>query len=186
MSCEGTKLDDDMNDEYELPRDCDFLSVGVNFATRSECSPVLRGGITSKFQGIVINGPEKIVWPRDVDTTGMMVSPLGEIIGSPLKFIISGVARLPSNTLGLNGIFGYDVVVVAVNQETAQVYTGKMIRFGFKPDGAGENKTGAVKSYFNVDLVHNLGVPIADGTYIVYATLADYKSNVLMIKTQVK
>lgn len=182
-------LDSDMSEEYELPRDCDFLSVGVNSATRSDCSPILKGGITSKFEGIVINGPKNIVWQEDADTTDLMVSPLGDTIGSPLKFVISGVARLPFNTLNLDGMFGYDVVIVAVNQETAQVYSGKMIRFGVSPKGSVEpksDKTVAVKSYFNVDLVNNLGIPISDGTYTVYATLADYKSNVLTIKTQVE
>ncbi|MES2824574.1 MAG: hypothetical protein V4732_13300 [Pseudomonadota bacterium] len=43
-----------------------------------------------------------------------------------------------------------------------------------------------VANYFNMDLIENLGVPIADATYAVYATLGDFKSNVLTIKTKVK
>lgn len=180
---------DDMSDEYELPRDCDFLSVGVNDATRSDCSPRLKGGITTKYKGIAINAPESIVWPKDFDVAGMMTSPSGEVVDSPLKFIVAGVARLPSNTLGLAGRFGHDVLVVAVNQETGQPYSGTMKGMGDRPtpgNGGNNDESAAVKSYFNLDLVHNLGVPIADGTYTVYATLGEYKSNVLTVEVRVE
>ena len=40
--------------------------------------------------------------------------------------------------------------------------------------------------YANADLVNICGVPIANAIYTVYATLGEYKSNVLTIKTVVK
>lgn len=51
------------------------------------------------------------------------------------------------------------------------------------PESAHES---ASESYFNVDLVNNLNIPITEAIYTVYATLREYKSNVLTVKTFIK
>lgn len=175
---------------YELPQGCDFKALGNNSGLRSDCSPKLKGGFLSKYQGIVINGPEQMQWPKNASLEDMRVMPNGDAKG-PLKLMIAGVLQLPNNTLGKVGDLANHVVVVAVNQKTAKTYSGKMIAFGFKGDGpdiSGFPELIGQPSleYFSIDLVQNLQIPIENATYTVYATLGNYKSNTLTITARVK
>lgn len=189
-SCTNKKMEYYMTEElYELPQNCDFMIVGNNSGLRSDCSPLLKGGFLSKYRGILINGPTEIIWPKNFRVENMMVMPNGDAEG-PLKFMIAGVLRLPSNIFGLNGDLAKHVVVVAVNQNTAKSYSGKMISFGFKgerPDISNHPELVGQDSleYFSIDLVQNLDIPIENATYTVYATLGDVKSNILTIKTTI-
>ena len=92
------------------------------------------------------------------------------------------------------------MLVVAVNQKTAQSYSGKMPRGDFEPwpknpkdipnapkrEDYQEYRESLYNSRFNLDLVHDLGLPIADATYAVYANLGELKSNELVVSTKVK
>lgn len=191
-----------MSDElYELPQDCNFSKVVNNSGLNYDCTPKLRGS-PKKFQGLLINGPKEVVWPNNYDLTGMAKTRDGDVIASPIKLMIAGLTRLPSNTLNLNGVFNDRVLIIAVNQKTGEVYSGRMQVSGSRPDPLppifsdsssvgsfkedAANNTSIVGDRFNIDLIHNLGIPIENGTYTVYATLGDYKSNVLTIKTRVE
>jgi len=190
-SCANKPLDNHMTeDAYELPQSCNFTALANNSGLRSECSPELKGGFLSKYQGIVINGPAEVIWPKGASIDDMMVMPNGDTEGA-LKLVIAGVLQLPNNLLGKVGDLAEHVVLVAVNQKTATSYSGKMLSFGFKgespdisafPDLVGQ----ASLEYFSIDLVQNLEIPIENATYTVYATLGDFKSNTLTIKTNVK
>jgi hypothetical protein len=191
LSCTTTTTGSLMNDTlYTLPKNCDFSTVGNNSSLSNQCSPRLVDEFFSDFQGILLNGPEKVIWPKDVDPADMIVAPNGNVDG-PIKLMIAGFLKLPYNTVGLEGDLSTQVILVAVNQKTAQTFNGKMIRFGFtsKPElpGYGASQQGLdAQQYFNIDLVQNLEIPITNATYTVYATLGDYKSNVLTVQTIVK
>lgn len=182
---------------YHIPDNCDFMSI-VSNNFENECSPKLVDPFFSSYVGILINGPKEIVWPGDHSLEDYPPNIIGQTKG-PLRLMVAGLIQAKYSTLGLRGQFSYHVVVVAVNEKTAETYSGKMPRGDFepypnKPDVAGKPKREDLEKYreslyssnFNLDLVHDLGLPIADATYKVYATLGEYKSNVLTIKTVVK
>ena len=180
------------NPLYELPKGCDFNAVGNNSSLKSECSPKLNDQFPkSNFQGILINSALEIVWPKNSSPADMEVMPNGNVEG-PLKFMIAGLINIPYGTLNLQGNFSYEVLIVAVDQQTAKAFSGKLIRFGFagaRPDvfGSDESQNSIdTLTYFNVDLIQNLEIPVVNATYTVYATLGEFKSNVLTVKTKVE
>ncbi|MCP4486772.1 MAG: hypothetical protein GY820_05550 [Gammaproteobacteria bacterium] len=189
--------DDRKNDGYELPQNCDFMQVSANSSSEVNCSPKLNDPFLSSYEGLLINAAKETIWPREVAVEDFTIFPDGSN-NSPLRLNIAGLANLPKSTLGLDGDVAYEIVVVAVNQVTAESYNGKMIRMGepgpqplgvlpgFDESSAEPGVNMISTSYFNVDLVGNLNIPIAEATYTVYATLGDYKSNVLTINTRVK
>lgn len=188
---------------YELPENCDFMEVGNNVSKEFACSPLLIDRFTSPFRGLLINGPANVVWPKDISTDEFTTSPFGGTSG-PLRLMIAGLSKVPDSTLGLDGNAAREILIVAVDQLTAKSYSGKMKFFGIrgsKPSVVSlqselpgvfqkvddyDKSDAARKKYFNIDLVENLGIPIMTATYTVYATLGDYKSNVLTIKATVK
>lgn len=200
--------EDEMNESkkkqlYELPQNCDFMEVGNNASKEFACSPRLLDRFTSPFRGLLINGPADVVWPKNISKDEFTTSPFGGTSG-PLRLMVAGLSKVPDSTLGLDVDAAHEILIVAVDQLTAKSYSGKMKFFGFrgskpsaislqselpgvfpKVDDYDKSDT-ARKKYFNIDLVENLGIPIVNATYSVYATLGEYKSNVLIIKTTVK
>ena len=182
---------------YHLPVDCDFTSIVTN-NSENACTPKLNDPHFSEYVGILINGPKEIIWSAEHSLDDYPRNLIGQTEG-PLRLMIAGLMRAKYSTLGLRGQFSYQVLVVAVNQNTAQTYSGKMSRGDFeiypkktnmegvpKRDDYDEYRESLYSSKFNLDLVHDLGIPIADATYTVYATLGEYKSNSLTIKTIVQ
>ncbi|MES2673543.1 MAG: hypothetical protein V4660_04855 [Pseudomonadota bacterium] len=180
------------NKLYRLPESCDF-SMAQNSSTSShDCSPQLLDSTINPFVGILINAPEEIIWTKDPVT--------GEYISGKPRLMVSGVVKLKYSYMGFNGNFSIKTLLVAVNKKTAKSYDGKMIFPDFLPQPKKKFKadifpiTGLseislnspVANYFNIDLIENLGIPIDDATYIVYAILGEFKSNALTIKTKVK
>lgn len=199
-ACSKTHINNDGNlmvdKVYEIPENCDFMTVSNDHAGENECTPKLLDPYFSEFSGILINGPKEVVWDREIDPEDFPESPWGGTTG-PLRLMIAGLVRLEYSTLGLNGDFSGDVLVVAVDQKTAQTYSGKMPEADFLPEPeldmdeadpkmTEDDRKMLVNSLFNLDLVHDLDLPIADATYSVYATLGQYKSNVLTVTTKVE
>lgn len=179
---------------YEIPTSCDFSKVIGNVVETNECTPRLFDSSFFPFTGILINGPAEVVWPADASVEDHPPGPLGDTAG-PLRLMIAGLVKLPYSAMGLNGGFGPEVLVIAVNQETAEVFYGKMDRIELLPvpenvdselSLTDEDRSAAVSSVFNLDLVHSLGIPIEQATYTVYATLGDFKSNTLTVMTRVE
>lgn len=178
------------NKLYTLPESCDFSLVQNNSTSSHDCSPQLLDSTNNPFLGILINVPKEITWTKEPVT--------GEYISGQLRLMVSGVVKLKYSYMRLKGNFSIKTLLVAVNQQTAQSYSGKMILPDFLPQPKAKFKddlfpaglseislNSPVANYFNIDLIENLGVPIADATYTVYAILGDVKSNVLTIKTKV-
>lgn len=187
-----------MSDQlFTIPTSCDF-SLIVSDNSENKCSPKLKDPFFSPYVGILINGPKKVVWPKNASLSDYPPNLIGQTSG-PLRLMIAGLVRAKYSTLGLRGQFSYEVVVTAVNQDTAETYSGKMPRGDFEyfpsddiPPGAprredyAEYSESLYSSQFNLDLVHDLGLPLKAATYSVYATLAEYKSNVLTISTRLE
>lgn len=184
------------NKLYHIPTDCDFSQV-LNADTHSnECTPILDNKFFSKFSGLLINAPKEIVWPKNDDPSHYPAGPWGTTNG-PFRLMIAGLVRTEYKTLGLKGEASEDVLLVAVNQQTAQSYSGKMPQpdVDTEPDfdmdmqeipPTEEEQNKLLTSYFNFDLVHDLGLPIQKASYNVYATLGEMKSNSIIIHTDVK
>ncbi len=186
-----------MSDElYDIPKDCDFNNVFSGTST-NECTPKLKSRYSSPFKGILINTPEKIIWPKNVHVSDYPVGPSGVTEG-PLRLMLAGLVRLKYNSYNLESSFGEDVLVVAVDNKTGQTYSGKIPQpdMSMEPDPvpldpddniamSEEDLNALVSSRFNLDLVHDLGIPIAETSYSVYATLGEYKSNELIIETEI-
>lgn len=181
---------------YEIPENCDFMAISNADTGDNQCTPKLLDPFFSEFTGLLINGPKEVVWPSEASPEEYPPGPFGETNG-PLRLMVAGIVNVKYSTLDLNGDFGDSVLLVAVDQLTSKSYTGKMQTPDFIPEPEHklpveevviqeETLNALVSSWFNLDLVHDLGLPIAEATYSVYATLADYKSNVLTIKTTVK
>lgn len=191
------KGDDTMSDElYQMPENCDFNKVFNADTHSNECTPILDNKFFSKFSGLLINGPEQVVWPKDADPNDYPAGPWGTSEG-PLRLMVAGLVRVQYKMLELKGEAAEHVLLVAVNQKTAKSYSGRMPQpdvvtepdfdTGIEEDPASEAEENALlNSYFNFDLVHDLGLPIAEASYNVYATLGDLKSNAIVVKTKVK
>lgn len=172
--------------EYILP-ECSFAeSLDIKMFEDSKCTPQFVDPFT-KFKGIVINGPREVVWPKG--TEPQEASPFGRTSGLA-RLMIAARFRLPESTLGYDGWFQNEILFVAVNQTTKETYSGKVPKFGKRPqrmsNRSGNDPNRISGGGVNADLVNIAGVPIAPATYTVYATLGEYKSNVLTIKTMVK
>lgn len=105
--------------------------------------------------------------------------------------VIAILYKIRENPLETKEDANNEILFVVVNQTTGFVYSGKLPRFGIsqRPDlkhPIANDPSRYAKGYVNPDLVHVCGVPIANATYTVYATLGEYKSNVLTVKTVVK
>lgn len=178
---------------YKIPENCDFMAISGG-TQENECSPLLLDRYFSPFSGLLINGASETIWPKNVSPEDFPPSPSGITTG-PLRLMVAGLARVKYDTLNMKGDVGGEVLVVAVNEKTAQAYSGKMPKpdsepiFGFDPPQIATteaDRNALLSSHFNLDLIHDLGLPIEDAVYTVYATLGDLKSNVLTIKTKVK
>lgn len=185
------------DDYYNIPSNCDFSLVFTGTLS-NECTPKLKSMFSSPFTGILINAPEKIVWPNNADFSDYPVGPL-VITEGPLRLMLAGLVRLKYNSYNLGSSFGGDVLVVAVDNKTGQTYSGKMPQpdmpmepdpYPAGPDESNmmskEDLNALISSGFNLDLVHDLGIPIAEASYSVYATLGEYRSNELIIETEVE
>jgi len=189
--------DNSMADKlYQMPENCDFSKV-INADTHSnECTPVLDNKFFSKFSGLLINGPKEVVWPKNGDPSDYPAGPWGTTEG-PFRLMVAGLVRTEYKTLGLKGEASEEVLLVAVNQQTAESYSGKMPQpdVDTEPDfdmgleeipPTDEEQNKLLTSYFNFDLVHDLGLPIKEASYNVYATLGEMKSNSIIINTKVE
>lgn len=180
---------------YEIPENCNFV-VAYSGTQENECSPILTDRYFSEFSGILINAPKEVVLSKHASLEDHSANSKG-VVNNSLRLMIAGLARFKFSTLGLKGDTGGEVLVVAVNKETAQSYSGRMPKPDFEAPFVSENKSSEpalteaeknalLTSHFNLDLVHDLGLPIAEATYSVYATLGACKSNELVIKVKMK
>lgn len=186
-----------MADElYQIPENCNFDNVLNGDTHSNECTPILENKFFSKFSGILINAPQQVIWPKDSSPEDYPPGPWGTTEG-PFRLMVAGLVRVQYKTLELRGEASEHVLLVAVNQKTAEAFSGRMpqpdveTEPGFDTDieeipPTESEQNALLTSYFNLDLVHDLGLPIADASYNVYATLGEFKSNVMVVKAKVE
>jgi hypothetical protein len=157
-------------------------------------------GAAATFEGLLINGPKVVIFPKDVSLKDFPESPLGQTHG-PLRIMITGLVQVNYMYLGLKGEFGGSVTVVATNSATGQAYSGKMpqgdVMWMPQPELSPEEQK-EIDAYidakkntlafdrFTLDLIHDLNLPVSEATYTVYAVLGDYSSNSLTIETKIE
>lgn len=186
LQAQGEKMSQQL---YELPQNCDFVRDDAR-----DCAPQLTPKLGNPFLGVLINGPQSVIWPKNDSPDHYMKDPFGQMMEGPFRLKIAIFFLFPYPTLGLNGDFRNAILIVAVNQATKQVYSGKLHKTGFRPPMPISLDPLAVKAreesfiggHFKFPMVEDLRLPIATATYTVYATLGEYKSNVLTIKTVVE
>lgn len=165
---------------YEIPQNCDFNEIVNGSNQEYSCSPKLSDPFFSKFEGMLINAPAEVVWYINTETKQEPTGPWGQTSGS-FRLMLAGLINAPYKSLELKGKTSRHVVVIAVNKKTGMAYIGKMPSPNFVPVPAkiknlsvrlrSENELNAsISDHFNLDLVHDLGLPIADAIYHVYAT----------------
>jgi hypothetical protein len=84
-------------DLYNIPSNCDFSLVFTGTLS-NECTPKLKSMFSSPFTGILINAPEKIVWPKNEDFGDYPVGPSGVTEG-PLRMKSKGMEVLSAAKL---------------------------------------------------------------------------------------
>ena len=180
---------------FELPDDCNFMDVHSG-AEQYKCSPKLKDKYFNEFSGILINAPKSVVWPKNASLSDYTAGPSGTSRG-PLRLMLTGLTRFNYSEMDLDNEANNQVLVIAVNQKTAKSYAGKMHHANqsdaaildqgrkiIEPNKAEQNRL--LTTYFNLDLVHDLNLPIANAHYTVYAMLGEYKSNIIEIETRIK
>ena len=172
---------------YILPKDCDFAAIQAH---DMDCRPKLVHG-RSRFAGILINGPAEIIWPKGAERI-ICPAPDGarKVTTGPVRLVIPTIFRLPENTLNLDGDFGHWISYVVVDEATGKVFEGRWSRgSALRPkriDGIPNDPQRITGGALNPDIAHICNLPIESAVYTVYATLANYKSNVLTVKVTVK
>ena len=172
---------------YILPKDCDFTAIQAN---DQDCRPKFVRG-SSGFVGIVINGPDEIIWPKGAKRVVLPAPDAGMRVSTgPVRLVIPTVFELPENTLNLDGDFSHSILYVVVNQATGKVFEGRWLRGSRLPPMRSEGIPNDPKKIrgggLNPDIALICNLPIESAVYTAYATLANYKSNVLTIKVTVK
>ena len=168
---------------YELPENCDFVKDD-----EMTCAPRLSPEYDDVFRGILINGPKVVAWPKDDSPKSYLKGPFGETIRGPFRLYVVVLFTFPYSMSKID--FPSEILIVAVNQVTRQVYSGRRRPLAPTPTAEEEETDDladdAIGGYFKVSLVDDVKIPFTNATYTVYATLGEYKSNVLTIQTVVK
>jgi hypothetical protein len=129
------------------------------------------------FRGLKLNAPSRVELTRGAAFA---------------HFVVCGVGVFDWNYMDLDGDFLESIVIVAVDSETHQSRSGRMRITENRAAGipvreklglsAEDFANRSVEKYFNPDVGALLELPAAPATYDVYATLGEYKSNVVEVQ----
>lgn len=166
-------------DKWHVGEECDFAELVTGPLDENPCSPVIDD---PDFQGLVIHGPEVVVYDP------------GETIGGGAEFAdvrICGTACFDYSFRGLGGEVQNEILLVAVDAATHETFSGKLPGIENAepppddlPAANGPTDGLIVETYFNPNLVEALGLPERPAEYVVYAMLGDVKSNTVRIRVQ--
>lgn len=178
---------------YTIPENCDFSTVAEPFMD-NECSPI----INHSFRGFLINVPAEHYYESGEQM------PSGAFTFLPVcgaYWIANGDFPLLSPAQTLDHHISDDILLVAVDTETAAVYTGRYIEPGVKAPMPEAMWREAIKEMeecrkepsappgtffsggnFNYNLPAVVRLPERPAEYIVYVVAGPYKSNVRTVK----
>ena len=162
--------------KWHVSEECDFAKLDTGPLDENPCSPQIDD---PDFQGIVLNGPEEVLYDP------------GETVAGSSAFAdvrVCGTCCFEFGFMGLQGKVQGSVLMVAVDASTQETFSGKLVTIQnpvAPPDAAGQGGGPTegllVESYFNPNLVETLGLPERPAEYIVYAVLGEIKSNTVRI-----
>jgi hypothetical protein len=171
----GEKLN--MNTGYEIPSNCNYMNIGHKYSS-NECSPIIND---FDYTGLLINAP------LIIDVSDDMVIPLASTYRHDIN--------KPLNLSRSRG-FHNSILFIVVNKESNELYSGSLPDMDHKippPKTRNSNNSESsnkvmpkkiVGGYVNVELVDLLRLPKRPAKYFVYATVENYKSNVLSIEVR--
>ncbi|MDH5445572.1 MAG: hypothetical protein OEY52_08430 [Gammaproteobacteria bacterium] len=168
----------DSKTQYVIPDDCDFSTVGEVFVD-NDCTPII-----SDFLGFVINLPKEHYYGDNEKL----------LFGGFTFLPVCGAYRIPNGVLQ-GGEIEDDILLVAVDTKTHEVYSGRYRMPGVEEDMPPEFSEPSVEAkpgtfvgggYFNYNLAAVVGLPKKPAEYIVYVTAGKYKSNVRTVKVMKK
>ena len=159
-----------------------FDTVPLDSAVRHACSPDFEK-LNTEIKGIKINAPkviEAIFREEERLVSPSTRFPVCIAIQFPLKFIVKFSEPRPLITL------------VMVNKTTGESFSANLAYS--RPMGPSTRtklpddviEKAAQRFYYNVNLCHYLMLPAAPGTYFLYATFEEYKSNTLTVNLKEK
>lgn len=164
------------------PETPDFDSVALDSHVRHKCSPEF-DQFDTKVKGIKINAPDEI--EATFDEEEKIVSPF-------TRFPVCIAMQFP-----LKNMLNYAqprslITLVMVNKTTGESFSGNLSYS--RPMGPSPKmdlpekiiETRVQRYYYNVNLCRYLRLPAAPGTYFLYATFEEYKSNTLTVNLKEK
>ncbi len=156
----------------------DFDSVALDSSDPHDCSPVFDEN-DMNVKGIKINAPDEINITIDEDEN---------IVDPSTRFPVCIAMQFPLKDM-INDSYPRSLItLVMVNKATGDSLSGNLgySRFmGVKPkmDLPGHIiETRIRRYYYNVNLCNYLRLPAVRGTYLLYATFKEYKSNTLSVE----
>lgn len=141
------------------------------------CSPVI-DDFDVEFRGILLNAPAEVY----LDAAGP----------GPPPIVVCGTYAFDWNYLGLEGEFLPSISLVVVEEETQESRTASM-QVIENPDerppiweeeglDPADFEGRVIEEHFNPDVGELLELPRKPATYLIYATLGTYKSNVVRVR----
>jgi hypothetical protein len=160
-----------------------FARVPTGTLVATELSP-LPPEDDLDFRGLLLAAPEEVTFtPGGYDVLS------GEFTRVP----VCGTYQLAYGELDLDGRFVFEVLIVAVDAETQEVFSGRMDpgsaarpqptlkELGLTREAMREV---VVTGHFNPNLVSILDLPQRPATYLVHAALGPYTSRVVRIRVR--
>ncbi len=153
--------------DYKIPEKCNFDEIDQSYSSNS-CSPII---IIPTFEGVLINAPKKI------SLSGNTKVPLACSFAFSLR-----------RDMGVFEDIENAIVFTVVDKKNNIPYSGKVANMDH-PEPPPDAPRPPVKredlpdhilgGYVNLDVADVVKMPKKQGTYIVYATISNFKSNIL-------
>jgi len=155
----------------------DFENIELNTFDECICSPILE----NEFRGIKINAPTEITMMEDY------------------SFPVCGSYHFTEEFFKKFRSLENEIVIVVVDLKTHKSYSSNLLKKDFEPailddkeniedeevniENEEEFEDVSISSWFNIDLFRYIeDLPRYATTFIVYATIGDFKSNVVTVK----
>ncbi|MDH3213178.1 MAG: hypothetical protein OEM05_11895 [Myxococcales bacterium] len=162
------------------PPDSAFDEVAAGSFSANACTPVI-DEFDVDYRGLKIHAPTRVQFPAGSETP---------------RIVVCGTGVFDWNYMDLDGDFLEAIVIVAVNDQTHESRSGRMQiienramgppvreKLGLSKE---DFKNRSIQKHFNPDIGALLELPATPGSYTVYATLGQYKSNVVQIRLETR
>lgn len=150
-----------------------FENISLGNKSESSCSPKIESW---GFRGILLNSPEKV------------------LISSEFVIPLCGSHQLSELFINKFKRYDHEIVIVVTDTKSYKSYSGKLSKPGFKTEeytkaiGSDEElERNTAGGWFNIDVYDYVrSLPEKEGKYLIYATIGDFKSNVVEVEVEVE